>query len=504
MRGSRARSGLDALPWVLLSIRAAPKEDLASSSAELVYGFPLTVPGDFISSGARTPGATLQHPCEKVGALSCPDVSPWGDLSPRPHVPSALQDCPYVSLCRDALRTPLQRPDEGLFRVLQTGPTTFVLDLGVRSETVSVARLKPAHLDISQPVQVAQTHCWGVLNPGRSRQVTVNTGITQKARGPRLMFHVDKLPVETPSLFTEGTLAGNLVWIIVLGRGKCGLSRGITHYLVAMAAADLLFVFFKVAIYYLYDAIFRGATPTVACTLHRVMAYVSLDCSVWLTVAFTFDRFVAICCQDFKTRYCTVRIARVATATVYVVSLLRNIPYYFAFYSYYIDLPIQCIEKPEYYSHPGWLAFSWIHTILTPLVPFFVILTLNILTVRSIVVASRARRKLRANAGGEKQEDPEMQSRRKSIILLFCVNGSFILLWLTDVCFLIYKHITNLHTVQKYANPRFFVGLAADLLTVLSSCTNTFIYVLTQSKFRDELKNAIKYPYIICLRLVRK
>ena len=37
------------LPWVLLGIRTAPKEDLGCSSAEMVYGAPLTVPGDFIS-----------------------------------------------------------------------------------------------------------------------------------------------------------------------------------------------------------------------------------------------------------------------------------------------------------------------------------------------------------------------------------------------------------------------------------------------------------------------
>ncbi|XP_055521332.1 probable G-protein coupled receptor 139 [Leucoraja erinacea] len=296
---------------------------------------------------------------------------------------------------------------------------------------------------------------------------------------------------------------GNFVAIIVLGRGKCGLSRSITYYLVAMAAADLSAVFFNVSIFYLYAAIFQDI-HTVACTLQRVMAYVSLDWSVWLTVAFTFDRYVAICCQDFKTRYCTVRIATVAIATVYVVSLIRNIPYYFAFYSYYINMPIDCIEKPEYFSHPGWLAFSWIHTILTPLLPFFVIVSLNILTVRSIVVASRARSKLRAHVSEEKQEDPEMESRRKSIILLFCVSGSFILLWLTDVCFFIYTHIANLHTVQSYANPRYMAINAADMLKILSSCTNTFIYVVTQSRVRAELKHAIMYPFTMCLKPVKK
>ena len=38
---------LDELPWVLLGIQTALKEDLNSCSAELVYGAPLTVPGDF-------------------------------------------------------------------------------------------------------------------------------------------------------------------------------------------------------------------------------------------------------------------------------------------------------------------------------------------------------------------------------------------------------------------------------------------------------------------------
>ena len=37
------------LPWVLLRIRTAPKEDLVCFSAELVYGHPLIVPGDLLA-----------------------------------------------------------------------------------------------------------------------------------------------------------------------------------------------------------------------------------------------------------------------------------------------------------------------------------------------------------------------------------------------------------------------------------------------------------------------
>jgi hypothetical protein len=38
------------LPWVLLGIRTAFKEDLQSLAAELVYGEPLRLPGEFFES----------------------------------------------------------------------------------------------------------------------------------------------------------------------------------------------------------------------------------------------------------------------------------------------------------------------------------------------------------------------------------------------------------------------------------------------------------------------
>ena len=39
---------MDELPWVILGLRAIPKEDLGASVAEMVYGAPLTIPGAFV------------------------------------------------------------------------------------------------------------------------------------------------------------------------------------------------------------------------------------------------------------------------------------------------------------------------------------------------------------------------------------------------------------------------------------------------------------------------
>ena len=46
---------VDQLGWILLGIRTAPKADLGTSSAELVYGTPITVPGDFLANPSDPP-----------------------------------------------------------------------------------------------------------------------------------------------------------------------------------------------------------------------------------------------------------------------------------------------------------------------------------------------------------------------------------------------------------------------------------------------------------------
>jgi len=45
---------LDNLPMVLLGLRTCLKEDLKCSSAEIVYGAPLRVPGEFVENYEQT------------------------------------------------------------------------------------------------------------------------------------------------------------------------------------------------------------------------------------------------------------------------------------------------------------------------------------------------------------------------------------------------------------------------------------------------------------------
>ncbi|KAK3740023.1 hypothetical protein RRG08_005294 [Elysia crispata] len=143
----------DKLPWVLLGLRTVPKEDLDTSSAELVYGEPLTVPGEFVNPNSRLHSSNnLFHPLAERFA---PIPTSHHGLS-TPSIPPSLKNACFVFVRRDCHRGPLQRPYDGPYRVITPGPKTFRVMIGRREEVISIDRLKPAHVDLTQPVLVAQ------------------------------------------------------------------------------------------------------------------------------------------------------------------------------------------------------------------------------------------------------------------------------------------------------------------------------------------------------------
>ena len=85
------------LPWVLLGIRTAPKEDLGASTAELVYGGPLTVPGDFVPDGTPKPVSHhLEQQRRRVGDLRPVPTTAHGERHIRTHLPDTLQKAKFV------------------------------------------------------------------------------------------------------------------------------------------------------------------------------------------------------------------------------------------------------------------------------------------------------------------------------------------------------------------------------------------------------------------------
>ena len=153
------------LPWVLLGIRTAPKDDLGCSSAQIVYRAPLTVPGDFVPSCVHTHSDVPLHLHllrDQVRGLVPVPTSQHGAVSTS--VPHNLQQAEYVFIHCDAHSTPLQRPYEGPFKVMRPGPKTFIVDIGGEHKPFQSigsslpARAQSIQLNMHSPDDAVENH----------------------------------------------------------------------------------------------------------------------------------------------------------------------------------------------------------------------------------------------------------------------------------------------------------------------------------------------------------
>ncbi|XP_067864913.1 probable G-protein coupled receptor 139 isoform X2 [Heterodontus francisci] len=310
-----------------------------------------------------------------------------------------------------------------------------------------------------------------------------------------------------PLLASLGVLV-NLVAIVILSRRNCGLSKCISVYMVSMATADLLVLIINVMVYrifsYHFPLSFLSYTPV--CRIIIYMTTITFDLSVWFTVSFTFDRFVAVCFQKFKARYCTARSAGVVITVFCFLCFVKNILFLFAYEPQQIINKVQlgCRASVEFFSSSLGTACVWFHSAWVVWLPFTLIVSFNCSTIGRILVANRIHRKLRGNRS-ENLSDSEMENRRKSIILLFTVSGSFILLWLTAAVSFVLTRLTDTNNYRGDRRaPEYIAYETGTCLKNLSCIQNPCIYVVTQRKFREELKNVLKSPQAVLLKLVRK
>ena len=135
------------LPWVLLAVRSTPHDASASSPAEDLYGAQLVVPGEFLDSPEPPPVEFLSRLRAVVDRVALPT---WHNVSKSVPLPAApppsLLACRRVFVRRDGNRPPLTAAYDGPYLVLRRSVHHFELQVGSRTDTVSVHRLKPAYL----------------------------------------------------------------------------------------------------------------------------------------------------------------------------------------------------------------------------------------------------------------------------------------------------------------------------------------------------------------------
>jgi len=146
------------LPTILLGIRAAWREDLGTTAAELVYGETLRLPGQFLND---QPTGLTDNPAHLIIILrhQFDRLRPVKGLTnhdaKRPFIFKDLATATHVFVRHDGPKTILQPPYDGPFQVIKRTDETIRVQIHEKKIDVSIDRVKPAYL-LAEPQEVVQ------------------------------------------------------------------------------------------------------------------------------------------------------------------------------------------------------------------------------------------------------------------------------------------------------------------------------------------------------------
>ncbi|XP_032688171.1 uncharacterized protein LOC116852194 [Odontomachus brunneus] len=131
----------------MLGIRAALKEDLQASPAEMIYGEPIRLPGEFLqkSSAEKNDSSSfIQDLRRRIQKLQPQTVRQHGQRAVFEY--KNMNETIHVFIRYDAPTRALQPTYDGPYEVMQRNPKFFKLMIGAKTSNISIDRLKPAYI----------------------------------------------------------------------------------------------------------------------------------------------------------------------------------------------------------------------------------------------------------------------------------------------------------------------------------------------------------------------
>ncbi|PVD19740.1 hypothetical protein C0Q70_20231, partial [Pomacea canaliculata] len=132
------------------------------------------------------------------------------------------------------------------------------------------------------------------------------------------------LSVFPPVLLAVGT-CGNALSIAVLSGSSMRRSNA-ALYLIVLAVVDTMVLYtglLRLWLLHLTDVDIREFS-TFMCKFHTWIVYVTLDASVWILVAFTFERLISVCLPHDVKRHCNEQTSCVVLSVIAVVLMAIN------------------------------------------------------------------------------------------------------------------------------------------------------------------------------------
>jgi hypothetical protein len=139
-----AATWAEELPFVLLGLRAQPREDTGFSPAESVFGAPIVLPNEFLQCDELAVDSIIKNLNKTLDApaYSLPRHNTSSSLALPSELPAQLLSAQLVWVRRGGAVPPLRPLYDDPYAVIRHGGRSFTLQIGSREEVVGVSCLK--------------------------------------------------------------------------------------------------------------------------------------------------------------------------------------------------------------------------------------------------------------------------------------------------------------------------------------------------------------------------
>ncbi|CAG2103960.1 unnamed protein product [Medioppia subpectinata] len=296
--------------------------------------------------------------------------------------------------------------------------------------------------------------------------------------------------VLVPIIMIIGVI-GNSITIVIMTRRKMRSSTN--SYLAALATFDMLYLIF---IFYLS----LSAYPNIKDVQYYyywyfwpfaiMIADASSNTSIWLTVTFTIERYIAVCHPIRGKVLCTESRAKRVILCVFLICFTFTLPTPFEWVvveknstetgRVYLQAIFSELGQNDLYR----TVYYYLNVLLFALIPFLSLAIFNAFLIRSVHV-SRKQRNTMIQGEASAKMDPTTKQESRITIMLIAVVILFLMCQLPTASVLIYSVFYNVEAEETNTGCLMRgLGNIFNFLLAINATGNFVLYCLLSQKYR--------------------